>query len=162
MNEQNHQRANELLVRRRVESLSREDELWLAAHLTQCESCAAEDARIADALIALRSLHIDVPRNLASRTRLRVRLRAEEMRELSPANRLIWAVAIMSWIFGLATAPFVWRGFAWLGSELHLPKLVWIAGVALWWIVPALVAAGVVLLEQRSRGALANEWFEER
>jgi hypothetical protein len=112
-------------------------------------------------LSALRTINIDVPRNLAGRTQLRVRMRSR-LRERSPANRLIWAVAIMSWTFGLATAPFVWRGFAWLGSELHLPKLVWIAGVALWWIVPALVAAGVVLLEQRSRGALANEWFEER
>jgi len=141
-----HQRANELLSRRLVEPLSREDDRWLAAHLAQCESCAAADAQTAGALSALRSMHISVPRNLAGRTQLRVRMRAAELREHGPANRLIWAVAVMSWIFGLATAPFVWRGFAWVGGELHLPKLVWMAGVVLWWVVPALVATGIVLL----------------
>jgi predicted anti-sigma-YlaC factor YlaD len=151
-----HARAKEFIARLRVEGLSRDDEHWLNAHLAECESCAAENSHIAASLSALRGIHVDVPRNLASRTQLRVRLRAEELREHGPANRLIWAVAIMSWIFGLASAPFVWWGFEWLGSELHLPKIVWIAGVALWWIVPALVATGVVLLEQKSRAGAAD------
>ena len=156
MNGQIHQRANELLARRRVEPISREDDLWLAAHLAECESCSAEDARMADALSALRSMHISVPRNLASRTQLRVRMRAQELREHGPANRLIWAVAIMSWVFGLATAPFVWRGFEWVGGELHLPKLVWAAGVVLWWIIPALVASAIVLLGQKGHAGAAE------
>ena len=155
MNHDLHQRANELLSRLRIEPLSREDHSWLSAHLAECESCAAADTQLADALAALRRMHINVPRNLAGRTQLRVRMRAAEMREHSPANRLIWAVAVMSWIFGLATAPFVWRGFAWVGGELHLPKLVWMAGVVLWWVVPALVATGIVLLGQKGHaGAL--------
>jgi predicted anti-sigma-YlaC factor YlaD len=150
-----HQRANELLSRLRVEPLSREDDSWLSAHLAECESCAATDAQMADALAALRVMHINVPRNLASRTQLRVRMRAAEMREHGPANRLIWAVAVMSWIFGLVTAPFVWRGFEWVGGELHLPKLVWMAGVVLWWVVPSLAATGMVLLGQKGHaGAL--------
>jgi predicted anti-sigma-YlaC factor YlaD len=151
-----HVRANELLARRRVEPLSRLDKVWLAAHLGECESCAAEDARMADALSALRGMPINLPRNLASRTQIRVRLRAEELRERGPANRLIWAVACMSWIFGLATAPLVWRGFEWLGGELHLPKLVWAAGVVLWWAVPALVATGIVLFGHKGRTGAAE------
>lgn len=151
-----HARANDLLTRRRIEPLSREQDQWLASHLASCRSCAAKDDQMAEALSALRSIHVELPRNLASRAQLRVRLRAEELREHGPANRLVWAVAVMSWIFGLATAPLVWRGFAWLGGELHLPKLVWIAGVALWWIVPALVATGVVLLEQRGRAGITE------
>jgi len=146
-----HQRANELSAHRRVEGISREDEIWLSAHLGECESCATEDARMTEAIARLRSVHIAMPRNLASRTQMRLRMRAEELREHAPANRLVWAVAVMSWIFGLATAPFVWRGFAWVGGELHLPKLVWIAGLVLWWVVPALVATGALLLS--SRGA---------
>jgi len=151
-----HAHANDLLARRRVEPLSRPDDLWLAAHLAECESCAAEDARAAEAISALRGMPINLPRNLASRTQTRVRLRAEELREHGPANRLIWAVAIMSWIFGLATAPFVWRGFAWLGAELHLPKLVWISGVVLWWAVPALVATGIVLLGHKGHAGASE------
>jgi hypothetical protein len=146
-----HVRANELLARRRVELLAQQDEQWLAAHQAECASCTAEDGRMSDALSALRGMPIEMPRNLASRTQMRVRLRAEELREHGPANRLVWAVAIMSWIFGLATAPFVWRGFEWLGGELHLPKLVWATGVVLWWAVPALVATGIVLFGHKSR-----------
>lgn len=156
MEKSTHQRATELLARRRVEGLSQKDEHWLAAHLAECESCALEDARLADALATLRSVRIDLPRNLANRTQMRVRLRAAEIREYGPANRLIWGVAVMSWVFGLATAPFVWRGFAWLGGELHLPKLVWMTGVVLWWVVPALVATGIVLLGHRGHAG-ANE-----
>ena len=156
MNSESHIHANALLARRRVEPLSREDDRWLAAHLAECETCAAEDAHTAESLSALRGMHISVPRNLVSRTQLRVRLRAEELREHGPASRLIWAVAVMSWILGLATAPFVWRGFAWLGAELHLPKLVWMTGMVLWWAVPALVAAGVVLLGHKSQAGASE------
>jgi len=154
MSSDSHVRANELLARRRVEPISKQDERWLAAHLAECASCSAEDTRLADALSALRGMQINVPRNLASRTQMRVRLRAEELREHDPASRLIWAVAGLSWIFGLATAPFVWRGFEWLGGELHLPKLVWATGVVLWWAVPALVATGIVLFGHQSRSAV--------
>lgn len=151
-----HIRANELLMRRRIGSLSREDEQWLSAHLAECDSCTVADARTGEALSALRATQINVPRNLANRTQLRVRLRAEELREHGPANRLIWAVAVMSWIFGLATAPLVWRGFAWLGGELHLPTVVWATGVVLWWAVPALVATGIVLFGHKGRTGAAE------
>ena len=151
-----HAQANEFLSRQQVEGISSDDLRGLNAHLAECESCAAEQRRLNESISAFRGIQIDLPANLASRAQLRVRLRAEEMREHGPANRLIWAVAVMSWMFGLATAPFVWRGFEWLGGELHLPKLVWMAGVALWWIVPAMVATGVVLLESRGRADAAE------
>jgi hypothetical protein len=100
-------------------------------------------------------MQITVPRNLAGRTQLRVRLRAEELREHSPASRLVWAVAAMSWILGLATAPLVWRGFAWLGEHTGAPKLALQLGFVLWWGLPALIAAGIVLWQRewRTRGA---------
>ena len=139
------------MASRFIEPLSREDEQWLSAHLAACEVCAAADAQTREALSALRALQINVPRSLASRTQLRVRLRAEELREQGPASRLIWAVAAMSWILGLATAPLVWRGFAWLGSETGTPKLVLQFGFVLWWGLPALLAAGIVLWKRESR-----------
>jgi hypothetical protein len=152
MSESLHQRANELMAWRRIEPLSREDEQWLAAHLAGCEPCTAADARTSEALSALRGMQINLPRNLASRTQLRVRLRTEELREHGPASRLIWAVAAISWILGLATAPLVWRGFAWLGSETGTPKLVLQLGFVLWWGLPALLAAGIVLWKREWRG----------
>src|SRR5262245_29500915 len=151
MPESIHQRANQLLAQRRIERLSCEDEQWLTTHLAECESCAAADTRMSEALSALRTMPIELPRNLASRTQLRVRLRAEELREHGPANRLIWAVAAMSWILGLATAPFVWRGFEWLGAQTGAPKLVLQFGFVLWWGLPALLAAGIVLWQRERR-----------
>jgi hypothetical protein len=144
-----HTRAKHLIAQQPIEPVSSDDERWLNTHLSECESCAADQRQLRESLSALRAMHIEMPRNLASRTQMRVRIRAEELREHGPANRLIWAVAVVSWVFGLATAPFVWRGFEWLGGELHLPKLVWAAGVVLWWIVPGLVAAGMVVLQKR-------------
>ena len=151
-----HQRAQKLIAQRHIEPISPDDVRFLNAHLAECESCAAEQLQLRESLSALRSMPLDVPRNLASRTQFRVRLRAEELREHSPVNQLIWAVAAMSWIFGLATAPLVWRGFAWLGSELHLPKLVWVTGVALWWAVPALVATGIILFAHRGHAGASQ------
>jgi hypothetical protein len=146
-----HQRANELLTRRRAEPLSRDDEQWLNAHVSECAACAVEELRLAEALSAFRTMHIDLPRNLASRTQLRVRMRAEELHERSSSVVFLWAIVAMSWALGVATAPLVWAGFAWASRELHLPRYVAMAGVALWWLVPGLLAAGAVLL--RKRGA---------
>jgi len=150
-----HERASRLLAQRRIEPLPRIDEQWLSVHLAECEFCAAADNCLAEALSGLRTMQIGVPHNLASRTQLRVRLRAEELREQEPASRLIWAVAAMSWILGLATAPLVWRGFAWIGAYTGAPKLVLQFGFVLWWGLPALLAAGIVLWrrECRARGA---------
>ena len=149
-----HERASQLLAQRRIEPLPGDDEQWLAAHLAECEACAAVDTCLSEALSRLRTMQISVPRNLASRAQLRVRLRAEELREHGPASRLIWAVAAMSWILGLATAPLVWRGFEWVGAHTGAPKLILQFGFVLWWGLPALLAAGIVLWqrERRARG----------
>jgi hypothetical protein len=146
-----HQRAKDLLIRRRVEPLSPGDDRWLTSHLAECTYCTAEESSLAAALSALRAAPLDLPRNLASRTQLRVRLRADEMRERSSGTVLLWCIAAVSWALGIATAPWVWRGFEWLGTELHLPRAVWISGVVLWWVFPALVATGVILWQRELR-----------
>ena len=156
MTNEPHGRARDWIARRQIEGLSAEQQHWLDAHLLECESCAAEAGKLIEALSTLRSLHLDLPRNLASRTQMRVRLRAEELREYAPANRLIWVVAAASWIFGLATAPFVWRGFDWLGQQTGAPRLLLQFGFVLWWGVPALLAVGVVLWEREWRAREAE------
>jgi hypothetical protein len=149
MNEQTHDRARTLIATQQIEGLSPNDQTWLNTHLAECDSCTAENQRLHQTLSALRTTHIDLPPNLASRTQFRVRLRAEELRERSSGSVVLWAIAAISWALGVATAPWVWRGFEWAGNELGLPKFVWVAGVALWWLVPGLVAAGLVVLQKR-------------
>jgi predicted anti-sigma-YlaC factor YlaD len=148
MNNDLHIRAQQLIAKQRVEGVSAEEQTWLAAHLAECESCSALQAETAQAIASLRRINIDVPKNLVARTQLRVRLRAEELPKRTAGRLMLWSIAAVSWLLGVASAPFVWRGFEWAGTELHLPKLVWASGVVLWWLVPALVATGVVLRER--------------
>ncbi len=145
MNEKNHERAKKLIAQQHVEPLTLDDTKWLNAHLADCEACAAEQLQLSESLSALRTIHIDLPRNLASRTQFRVRMRAEELREKGPARKFIWAIAAVSWVLGVATAPLVWHGVEWLGHTTGAPKLVLQAGFVLWWSVPPMIAAWAAL-----------------
>jgi hypothetical protein len=149
MSNNTHERAQQLMSQRRIETISAEEQTWLAAHLAECEPCSALDAQTGAALSALRSAQIELPKNLASRTQLRVRLRAEELNERQPGRRLLWALVGISWMLGVATAPLVWRGFEWVGSEFGLPKIVLLSGMALWWLVPGLLITGAVVMQKQ-------------
>lgn len=146
-----HQRAKQLLAQALVEGIDRADQSWLDAHLRECEECSREALRTQELVRSFRSLPVAVPRDLAARTQLRVRLRLQESARTSSSNAFLWVITAASWALGILSAPYVWRIFAWVGSELNLPKLVLEFGFVLWWMVPALVAAGVVLYH-RSTG----------
>jgi hypothetical protein len=147
MNESLHARAEKLIAQERIEGISQSERDWLAAHLRECQSCAQVAQQTNDALRVLRAIPVPLPRGLAERTRFRVQLRAQEMREREPKRRLLWIMCAMSWALGIATAPYVWRAFEWIGQHMGLPRLIWEMGFGLWWTIPALVAAAVVLLE---------------
>jgi predicted anti-sigma-YlaC factor YlaD len=149
MIEQIHQRAQKLIAQQHLELLPSEDAKWLNRHLAECEPCAAEQRQLRESLSALRAMHLDLPRNLASRTQFRVRLRAEELREKEPAKKFVWAIAAVSWALGVSTAPWVWRGIEWLGQETGAPKLLLQAGFVLWWSVPPMIAAWAALSDKR-------------
>jgi hypothetical protein len=154
MNENLHARAEKLIAQERIEGISQSAREWLAAHLRECRSCALAAQQTNDALRTLRGMAIPLPRGLAERTRFRVQLRAQELREREPKRRLLWIMCAMSWGLGIATAPYVWRAFEWAGEHFGVPKLLWEMGFGLWWTIPALVAAVVVLMENVR---LANE-----
>jgi predicted anti-sigma-YlaC factor YlaD len=147
MNENLHARAEKLIAQDRIEGIAQSERDWLAAHLRECAACAQIAQQTDDALRTLRGLPVPLPRGLAARTQFRVQLRAQEMREREPKRRLLWIMCAMSWALGIATAPYVWRAFEWVGEHLGVPRLVWEMGFGLWWTIPALVAAAVVLLE---------------
>jgi hypothetical protein len=142
-----HGRAEKLIAQERIEGISQSERDWLAAHLRECPVCTQVAQQTTAALGALRGLPFTLPRGLAERTRFRVQLRAQEMREREPKRRLLWIMCVMSWALGIATAPYVWRAFEWAGERLGVPRLVWEMGFGLWWTIPALIAAAVVLME---------------
>lgn len=156
MNSDLHVRAQRLIAQERIEGISRNEQTWLAAHLSDCAACAALANETANAVASLRAIPVELPRNLASRTQLRVRLRAEELRERAPGQKVLWVLAFMSWALGVSSAPYVWRFFAWAGGELGLPKMVSQAGAILWWTLPVLIAVGLILIERRGRAEFSE------
>jgi predicted anti-sigma-YlaC factor YlaD len=154
MSENLHARAEKLIAQERIEGISQAECGWVAAHLRECPACAQIAQQTDNALRTLRAMPIPLPRGLAARTQFRVQLRAQEMREREPKRRVLWIMCAMSWALGIATAPYVWRAFEWTGEHLGVPKLVWEMGFGLWWTIPAVIAAAVVLMENLR---LANE-----
>jgi hypothetical protein len=147
-----HGRAETLISKQRVEGISAAEQEWLSQHLRECTRCAESANATQQALRSLRTLSIPLPRELAARTQFRVRLRAQELQAREPRWRLIWAMCGASWVAGAATAPYVWRGLEWFGHRAGLPDLVWKMGFGVWWALPAIVVATVLLMEGSERG----------
>jgi anti-sigma factor RsiW len=156
MSENLHQRAQQLIAQSLIEGLDRANQSWLDAHLRECAACSREAVRTRELVHSFHSLPVAVPRDLAVRTQLRVRLRAQESAQTTSSSTVLWVITAASWALGILSAPFVWRIFAWIGTELSVPKLVLEVGFVLWWTVPALIAVAVVLY-QRSTGP-ARTW----
>jgi hypothetical protein len=155
-----HERAMQLIAQARIEGMLEADNAWLRAHLEECDFCA-EHARNTDrALRLLRTAAIPLPDGLASRTQFRVRLRAMELREREPRQQFLWITCGVSWVLGVATAPYVWRIFQWVGQLTGAPKIVLQLGFGLWWAIPALIAGAVMLIEN-ARQANATGWQEQ-
>jgi anti-sigma factor RsiW len=146
-----HARAQQLIDQYHVEGLAANDREWLDAHLQDCPRCSAIAQATQSALRALRTISIPFPSGLASRTQFRVRLRAQELQEREPRSLAVWAIAGISWALGIVTAPYVWQLFAWMGNRLHVPKVLWELGFGLWWLIPALIAGGILLAENPRR-----------
>jgi hypothetical protein len=117
--------------------------------------------RTEQALRSLRGLSVPLPRALASRTQFRVRLRAQELQAREPRWRLLWAACGASWALGAITAPYVWRALEWLGHRAGVPNFVWEMGFGVWWALPAIVVAVVLLLENAGRAGDAD-WLRQR
>jgi hypothetical protein len=155
MNEDTHARAKRLIDEERVEGILPDaDRIWLAEHLRGCDPCVRAAGETERALASLRSARVEMPRGLARRAQMRVRLRADELQERSAGKKLLWAVSGVSWALGVASAPWVWRGFAWVGERAGVPRPVWEVGFVLWWAIPALLATGAVL------AARERDWGE--
>lgn len=155
LNDDPHERAQRLIDMERVEGLNAPDRHWLADHLAACETCAARAAQTEGALRALRATSVPVPGGLAASAQFIVRRRAEELRVQHTRNVALAIGCTLSWVFGVASAPFVWRICAWLGATLDLPRAVWMLGFAMWWFVPV-SGVGLVILWQRRRSEGAS------
>jgi len=149
MNPDVHERAGQLLDALHVEDISDAERTWLDAHLGECPACQARAQATQRALQTLRSGVVSVDPALVGKTQARVRLRARELRENQVRMRALWISCALSWVLGVASAPLVWQAFEWIGLHAALPKLVWESAFALWWLLPAAVAAGLIAWQRR-------------
>ncbi len=151
-----HARAEGLIAKERVEGISAAEQEWLGQHLRECTRCAEAASATEQALRSLRTLSVALPRELASRTQFRLRLRAQELQVREPRWRLVWMMCGASWVAGAATAPYVWRGLEWAGHRLGVPNLVWQMGFGVWWALPAIVAAAILVMENAGQSVKRN------
>jgi len=151
-----HARAEELIAKERVEGISTAEQEWLGQHLRECARCVGAANATEQALRSLRTLSVPLPRELASRTQFRLRLRAQELQVREPRWRLVWMMCGASWVAGAATAPYVWRGLEWIGHRLGVPDLVWQMGFGVWWALPAIVAGAILLVENAGQSVRRN------
>jgi hypothetical protein len=155
MNQEMHALAGLLIAQERVEGISPGDQQWLRRHLAECASCSSLASATEQALRSLRGLSVPLPKTLATRTQFRVRMRAQQLRG-EPRWRMVWAACGVSWVFGAATAPYVWRGLEWAGHRMGVPNFIWELGFGLWWALPAAVVAIMLLMTDSGRRREAN------
>ncbi len=144
MTEDMHEKAMALVIASRVEGVSPAEREGLEAHLRDCPRCAQRAAGFESLLASLRSIPVTVDPAVVTATHLRIWERARELQEERSRMRALWVSCALSWILGAASAPLLWRGFAWAGRHLALPDVVWQGAFVLWWLVPAAVVGGVL------------------
>jgi anti-sigma factor RsiW len=148
MNGSLHQRAERLITAQRVEGISADDRKWLHQHLESCPRCSRYADSIENTLRSLRSLSIRVDPALIKATRMAVQLRARELQERPSRMLSLWVFSALSWILGIVTAPPLWRAFEWVGRKAGVPDFMWQMGFVLWFILPALIVAAVLMFQK--------------
>ncbi len=138
-----HEQARELIAL--GDGLADAQQLWLRAHLDECEACRHYAETANGVVRALRSLPLAADSRLVRATQMRVRFHASRLRE---ARERMWLVAMACLGVGLSatlTVPFLWRLFAWMGERAGVSTLVWQTGFMFFFIAPALVVSVLLL-----------------
>jgi predicted anti-sigma-YlaC factor YlaD len=152
-----HERARKLIALGGFEARSAGDQrsggeaenAWLAAHLETCASCRGFSENAAETIRGLRAIPIAAGRSLVATTQMRVRRRALELQR---QRERLWLVAVSCTavtVFALLSSVVLWRGFAWLGARAQLASPVWQVGFLVFCVMPALVAAILLLARDK-------------
>lgn len=142
-------RARRLIEAEAIEGVVAEDGAPTAEHTSQCPECAAFAEATGNAIRVVRTARAPLPADLAFRTQFRVSLRAREMRA-AERHWPLWIWLALSWATGMATAPWVWRGFEWIGRSAGLPDIGVRVAFGMWWAAPAAIAGAMWVVEKRT------------
>lgn len=161
-NKNPHERARRLIALTGPDGLSnnrisgsfsdeRSSNAWLAAHLETCGSCRAFAENAAETIHGLRAIPIAAERSLVSATQMMVRRRALELQR---QRERVWLVSICCaavTLSALLSTVALWHGFEWLGARAHVAPSVWQVAFLVFCMMPALVAAILLLAKDKDR-----------
>ena len=158
-----HQRAIELITQSDVEGISAADAGWLAAHLAECHECSSFESALGEAERALQSFAVMAPVSLVETTRARVHARAEQLREQQARVVLMSVSFCLGVLTSTLTAWIWWRCGAWVADKLGLPSGIVEPGVLLFWLLPAVVIAVLLVTFPPSvfEGSLMQRFLKE-
>src|SRR6185436_7988769 len=134
-------------------------QVWLRAHLDECEPCRDYFEAANGVVRTLRSLPLAADARLVHATQMRVRFHASRLRE---TRERMWLVGMACLGVGLSatlTVPLLWRLFAWMGERAGVSSLIWQTGFMFFFIAPVL-AVSVLLLARGTH--LANNGEQSR
>ena len=164
MNGNEHQQAIDLITKRDVEGISANDARWLGEHLASCRECAVFEEALSDTEQALRSFAVMASVSLVEATRARVHARAEQLRE-QQARTVLIAVSFCMGVLASTLTAWAWRKFGgWVAEKLGLPSGIVEPGVLLFWLLPAVAVAIVMVAVPPStmEGSLMYRLIRER
>jgi len=164
MNGNEHERATELITLREVEGITENDARWLESHLVECQECAGFALAMSGAEQAVRSVTVMASASLVASTQARVHARAEQLREQQSRMVLIGVSFCLGVLTSTVTAWVWWKCGAWVAEKLGLPSGIVEPGVLLFWLLPAVAIAVlvVVLPPSFSEGSLMHRFMSER
>jgi hypothetical protein len=145
MSPDTHERARGLVIASQAEMISAADRSWLQAHLTACAVCTRYAEQIAGVIGTLRSVSVMPSPGLVSTTQLRVRARAQELRDRQARLRPLWIACAFAVLTSAVTTPYLWWGFEWVGHSLGVSDLFWQTGFVMSWTLPAIITAALVI-----------------
>ena len=145
MKGEHHERAKLLLDISVVEGVSEAEQGWLSTHLEGCLGCAAYAESLSRTVAAMRSLPAALDPEVVEATRLRVRVRAHQLREHQSRMRALWVACGLSWLLGVVSAPLLWWGVQWIGERLAVPEPARVAAFLFTWMAPATVIAALLV-----------------
>jgi hypothetical protein len=163
MTNHEHERAIDIITRRGVEEIAATDAAWLESHLALCTECAEYAGLVESTGQLLRSVAVTASPTLVAATQARVHARAAQLQEHQSRVVLI-AVSFCVGVMSSAISAWLWWRFGgWVAERIGLPASLVEPGILLFWLLPAIVIAVLMLafphhgLEQSLMLALARE-----
>jgi predicted anti-sigma-YlaC factor YlaD len=145
MSNHEHERAMDLITRQGVEDAAASDIAWLESHLARCSECAEYAAFVASTGQLLRAVAVTASPALVVTTQGRVRARAAQLREHQARVVLIAVSFCIGVLSSTASAWLWWRVGGWVASCIGLPASFVEPGILLFWLLPAVVIAVLML-----------------